>query len=84
MSTFVRLQRVLPQHLISRALGRLAAAEAPWVRGPLIRAFARTYGVDMAEAERADLGGYASFNDFFYPVADRRRSARRPRPARRW
>ena len=65
MSTFVRIQKALPQHLISRALGRLAAAEAPWVRGPLIRAFARTYGVDMAEAERSDLAGYASFNDFF-------------------
>ena len=65
MSTFVRLQKVLPQHGISRALGRLAAAEAPWVRGPLIRAFARAYGVDMAEAERQDLASYRSFNDFF-------------------
>ena len=65
MSTFVRIQKLLPQHLISRALGRLAAAEAPWVRGPLVRAFARAYGVDMAEAERAGLDDYASFNDFF-------------------
>ena len=65
MSAFVRLQRAIPQHAVSRALGRLAASEAPWVRGPLIRAFARVYGVDMAEAERPDLGGYRSFNDFF-------------------
>ncbi len=65
MSTFVRLQKLLPQHGLSRALGRLAASEVPWVRGPLIRAFARAYGVDMAEAERPDLAGYRSFNDFF-------------------
>ena len=65
MSLFVRLQHVLPQHAISRALGRMAAAEAPWVRGPLIRAFARVYGVDMAQAERPGLHEYRSFNDFF-------------------
>jgi phosphatidylserine decarboxylase len=65
MSTFVRLQNVLPQHLISRAAGRLASSEARWIRGPLIRAFAGAYGVDMAEAERPDLASYRSFNDFF-------------------
>ena len=65
MSAFVRLQKILPQHAISRAAGALAASEAPWVRGPLIRAFARAYGVDMAEAERPDLADYRSFNDFF-------------------
>ena len=65
MSAFVRLQKVLPQHLLSRTAGRLAASEARWVRGPLIRAFARAYGVDMGEAERPDLDGYRSFNDFF-------------------
>ena len=65
MSLFVRLQKLLPQHAMSRAAGALAASEAPWVRGPLIRAFARAYGIDMAQAERPDLGSYRSFNDFF-------------------
>lgn len=64
MSAFVHLQKVVPQHLVSRLVGRLAASEG-WVRGPLIRAFARAYGVDMAEAERSDLAAYRSFNDFF-------------------
>ncbi len=64
MSLFVRLQHRLPQHGISRAAGRLASSEGR-IRGPLIRAFARAYGVDMAEAERPDLASYASFNDFF-------------------
>ncbi|MDX1421181.1 MAG: archaetidylserine decarboxylase [Rubricoccaceae bacterium] len=64
MSLFVRLQKVLPQHLISRVVGRLAASEG-WVRGPLVRLFTRVYGVDMTEAERPDLASYRSFNDFF-------------------
>ncbi|HEX9952732.1 MAG TPA: archaetidylserine decarboxylase [Rubricoccaceae bacterium] len=64
MSAFVRLQRILPQHGLSRTTGRLAASGG-WVRQPLIRAFARAYGVDMAQAERPDLASYASFNDFF-------------------
>lgn len=65
MSPFVRLQKLIPQHALSRAAGALAASEAAWVRGPLVRAFARAYGVDMAEAERPDLASYRSFNDFF-------------------
>ena len=65
MSAFVRLQKLLPHHGLSRTAGRLASSEAPWVRGPLVRAFARAYGVDMAEAERPDLASYRSFNDFF-------------------
>ena len=65
MSLFVRLQHRLPQHGLSRVAGRLAASERPWVRAPLVRAFARAYGVDMSEAEQPDLGRYASFNDFF-------------------
>ena len=64
MSAFVRLQKILPQHLISRAVGGLAASES-WVRGPLIRTFARAYGIDMSDAERSDLESYRSFNDFF-------------------
>ena len=65
MSAFVRLQKILPQHLLSRAAGRLAASEAPWIRRPLVHAFARAYDVDMTTAERPDLDSYRSFNDFF-------------------
>ena len=65
MSVFVNLQKLIPQHGLSRLAGRLAASEAPWIRGPLVRAFARAYDVDMAQAERPDLASYRSFNDFF-------------------
>jgi len=62
---FAMLQRLLPQHALSRLAGRLAEARTPWLRRALIHAFVRTYGVDMSEAERRDLDAYASFNDFF-------------------
>ncbi|MEM0962556.1 MAG: archaetidylserine decarboxylase [Bacteroidota bacterium] len=65
MSAFVRLQKVLPQHALSRLAGRLAAAQNRWVRQRLIRAFARAYDIDMTQAERSDLADYHSFNDFF-------------------
>ena len=65
MSLFVTLQSVLPQHLLSRAVGAFAASEARWVRAPFIRTFAKAYSVNMDEAERSDLAAYRSFNDFF-------------------
>jgi phosphatidylserine decarboxylase len=65
MSLFVTLQRIAPQHLLSRAAGVLAASEMRWVNASLIRTFARAYSVDMTEAERPDLASYRSFNDFF-------------------
>ncbi|PAP75713.1 archaetidylserine decarboxylase [Rubrivirga marina] len=65
MSPFVALQRLLPHHLLSRSVGRLAASERAWLRDPLVRLFARVYGVEMDEAERTELASYRSFNDFF-------------------
>ena len=65
MSPFVRLQHLIPQHLLSRAIGRLASSEARWVSAPLVHLFAKTYAVNMAESERPGLRDYRSFNDFF-------------------
>lgn len=62
---FAILQRLLPQHALSRLTGRLGNSRAPWIRKPFIHGFARAYGVDMSEAEQPALDGYASFNDFF-------------------
>ena len=65
MSAFIALQRALPQHLLSRAVGRLASSEAPFIKSPFINLFARAYDVNMAEAEVEDLSAYTSFNHFF-------------------
>ncbi len=56
---------LVPQNLLSRAVGRAAHARLP---RPLaqasIRAFARAYGIDLGEAERP-VGEYDSIGDFF-------------------
>jgi phosphatidylserine decarboxylase len=62
---FAMLQRLLPQHGLSRLTGRLANSQATWIRKPFVHGFARAYGVDMSEAEYADLDHYDCFNDFF-------------------
>ena len=64
-TAFVALQYLLPHHLLSRAVGRVAACRWPWVRMPLIRAFVHIFGVDLNEAREPDPRAYASFNDFF-------------------
>ncbi|MEQ9004603.1 MAG: archaetidylserine decarboxylase [Pseudomonadales bacterium] len=62
---FVILQRLLPQHALSRLTGLAARSQQAWLRKRLIRAFARYYGVDLTEAARTDPDDYRSFNDFF-------------------
>ena len=62
---FGALQRVVPQHGLSRFIGRVAASEQPWIKNLFIRQFARVYGVNLAEAEEDNFDDYRSFNDFF-------------------
>lgn len=62
---FVLLQRILPQHFLSRLIGKLANARATWLRVPLIKLFVAVFGVDLDEAAFPTAGDYGSFNDFF-------------------
>jgi phosphatidylserine decarboxylase len=58
-------QHLLPKDLISAVMYRAARSERRWIARPLIRGFARLYGVDLAEAEHADFDRYPTFNRFF-------------------
>jgi phosphatidylserine decarboxylase len=60
---FVQLQRLLPQHALSRVLGKLA--NSALLSRPLIHAFSAAYGVSLQEAERRTIDEYTTFNDFF-------------------
>lgn len=62
---FAALQYPLPQHALSRLVGRLADARTPLIRDTFIKGFARTYRIDMREALEPNLDAYESFNDFF-------------------
>lgn len=63
--TRVWLQHLLPKALLSRAIYRLARSERPAVKNALIGWFARTYGVNLEEAEPSDPAAYRSLNAFF-------------------
>lgn len=63
---FILLQNIVPQHLLSRCTGWLAALRQPlWLKNGLIRLFIRQFDVDMSEAAEPDYTRYACFNDFF-------------------
>ncbi len=58
-------QHLIPKNLSSALVYRATRSRRPWLKRPLIRWFARAYGVDLAEASNANLDSYATFNDFF-------------------
>ena len=62
---FVALQRLVPQHGLSRLGSRLAEAKTPWLKNLLIKQFIRTYDVNMDEAISDSLDDYEHFNAFF-------------------
>lgn len=64
-SLFIFAQHLLPQHLLSRVVGKLASSENTFVKSRFITWFAGRYQVDMSEAAEPDLNTYSNFNSFF-------------------
>ena len=64
-TAFIILQYLLPQHLLSRLVGKLAECRLPWLKNLLIRRFITQYKVDMSEAVESAPEAYANFNAFF-------------------
>ena len=62
---FTQLQKILPKHLLSRLVGRLAASENRVIKTLFINLICYFYPIDLEEAERPDRSDYQSFNDFF-------------------
>ncbi len=60
---FVILQYLLPQHGLSRLLGKFA--EGQFLKNQLIRVFIRRYKVDLSEAEITEPTQFENFNAFF-------------------
>lgn len=63
---FITFQYLIPQHFLSRIVGRIAASEIPWVKNLFIRQFIKKYQVNLSEAKITDEKEYTSFNDFFH------------------
>lgn len=62
---FIALQRLAPQHLISRGAGLLANSTIPLIKNTFINWFVDKYDIDMSQAQQQDPLAYACFNDFF-------------------
>ncbi len=62
---FILLQQIVPQHLLSRLIGRLADCRVRWFKNLFIDLFRRQYNVDMSEALEENPRAYPCFNDFF-------------------
>ena len=63
---FALLQELLPQHLLSRTMHRVARSTQPWLRNTLLRTVLRAYPqIDLSEAANPDPYSYPSFNAFF-------------------
>ena len=62
---FIQAQRVVPQHQLSRVVGKLAASETPIIKNTVISAFKVQYGIDMSIAEQQNALKFKSFNEFF-------------------
>ena len=62
---FILFQQLVPQHLLSRLVGKLAECRWPWLKNFLIERFIDHFDVDMAQAAEPDPRQYAHFNAFF-------------------
>lgn len=61
----IALHYLLPQLAITRAAGWLAERRWGSVTHFIIKAFAKQYQVNLAEAEKSSPSNYATFNEFF-------------------
>jgi phosphatidylserine decarboxylase len=62
---FIFSQHIAPQHLLSRAAGKVAECEIPAFKNRLISWFIDKYGVNMSEALLSSPNDFKHFNDFF-------------------
>jgi phosphatidylserine decarboxylase len=59
------LLRILPQHLLSALMYKIARSEVKWLKNTIIRYVVKKFNVDMTLAENEDALSYPSFNAFF-------------------
>ena len=62
---FVRLQYLLPHHLLCRIVYALSRSRLPWLKNALIAAFMRAYRPQLGDALEPEPRRYPSFNAFF-------------------
>lgn len=61
----VYLQYLLPKHLISEVVGKLANSKIIWLKNLFIKIFIKIYQVDLSTAVIKNPENYSTFNEFF-------------------
>lgn len=61
----IALQYMLPKHLLSRLVGKLAAAEAGALTTAAIKWFIKQYKIDMSEAAQSEPEAYKALMPFY-------------------
>ena len=59
------LQFLLPQHILSRLMFRLARIKTSWIKNIFTAWFISNYEVNLSEAKLENIKEYKDFNDFF-------------------
>lgn len=59
------LQFLLPQHILSRLMFRLARIKTSWIKNTFTAWFISNYEVNLSEAKLENIKEYKDFNDFF-------------------
>lgn len=62
---FIAFQYLVPQHLLSRIAGKIAASEIYWLKNLFITSFIKKFNINMQEAKLKNADDFASFNEFF-------------------
>lgn len=62
---FIAAQHLLPQHALSRLMGRLTHCRNRQFKNLFIRSIVKAYDVNVSEAAEPDIEAYSCFNDFF-------------------
>ena len=62
---FVAMQYLLPRHLLTALVWRIARIRTPAVKNRLIKWFVRAFDVQLGEVKHAVPDDFATFNDFF-------------------
>lgn len=62
---FAILQMLLPTHLLSRGMHRMARIRVRWFKQTVINIFMRLYDIDLSEAQVQNPKRFDSFNEFF-------------------
>jgi phosphatidylserine decarboxylase len=65
MSLKLLLQYLLPHHILSRLIAKIANCRVPAIKNFIITQYCKFYHIDMSEALESDRFNYITFNDFF-------------------